>query len=92
MIEIDLQLGKGVLVVDIAASTELLGKYLLVFAVDNDTMQFQYREEGLIFDFALFVYVVLDEVVITLVDVLKQGFEFCFCLIGSRFYVKLGNC
>ena len=55
-------------------------------------MQFQYREEGLIFDFALFVYVVLDEVVITLVDILEQRFEFCFGLIGSRFYVKLGHC
>lgn len=58
MIEINLQLNKGFFVVYISASTELFGKCLLVLAIDNDTMQFQYSEEGLIFNFALFVYII----------------------------------
>lgn len=56
MIKINLQFGKCVLIVNVAARAELLLKCLLIFLRDYEAMKFQYCEKCLVFYFSLFIY------------------------------------
>lgn len=61
MVDIYLQVGEGILVVDVAAVAKVLWKSLLVLAADCNTVQLQKSEEDLVLDLALFVYIIITQ-------------------------------
>lgn len=55
MVDIYLQVGEGIFVVDVAPVSKVFWKSLLVLAADRNTVKLQKSEEDLVLDLPLFV-------------------------------------